>query len=186
MGCDALLLLRWPGSQIAFRLALLARPLHLVCQINRSRNVSPAFYYHSRCWWRWRSNVMSFMILFLEIIQLTTFCFLSVMQVRNLLLCRTNVVQTRGIRRTHPTAVFYDIRYSTIITSIAFSVQEAIIHPFIHPSRWANSNSNILIYSSLLPRKPFPCHDWSCPQWSFCCHRFPTPQHKRQCSTFSC
>ena len=28
---------------------------------HQSRNVSPAFYYHSRCWWRWRSNLMSFM-----------------------------------------------------------------------------------------------------------------------------
>ena len=158
MGCDALLLLRWPGSQIAFRLALLARPLHLVCQINRSRNVSPAFYYHSRCWWRWRSNVMSFMHTFPWDYStnniLFPFCYAG---------SRSSTVshQLRTNQRDPsypPTAAANDVLikwYSpldnTSLPSLSQYKKQSFIHSFNHLDAPIPFQTYVPIYSSLLP-----------------------------------
>ena len=87
------------------------------------------------------------------------------MQVRNLLLCRTNFVQTRRIRRTHSSSaandVLNDIRYSTIYH----------FHRFLSTRRNHSSiDSTILMCLLFFHASHFlVMMDWSSPQPSFCC-----------------
>ena len=159
MWCFAFVEGTWVSNSLAASLSRQDLSILFVKSIDRL-NVSPAFYYHSRCWWRWQSNVMSSMHTFpwyyLTNIILFPFCHAGS---RSSTSTMSHQLRTNQRNPSYPinTAVANDVLNDTCHSTIHhlhrfLSTTSNHIHPFIQPSsRCAYSISNIPIYSSLLP-----------------------------------
>ena len=153
MGCDVLLLL---GSLLKRALvAILSRQgLSISMSNHQSRNVSPAFYYHSRCWWRWRSNLMSFMHTFPWDYStnsiLFPFCYAGSQSSTVSHQLRTNQKDPSYplLLSSKRCSKWYSLLDNISLPSLSQYKKQSFIHWFDH-----------LDVPSLLPRKPFPCHD---------------------------
>ena len=163
MGCDALLLLRWHESQIAFRLALSARPLHLNVKSSITKRIPCILLsfsvlvavavecdvFHDTFPWDYSTHNILF-----------PFCYAGSQSSTMSHQLRTNQRDPSYPHSINKRDVLNDIRHSTIHH----------FHRFLGSrSNHSSIHSTILMRLLFFHASHFPVRDWSSPQPSFCC-----------------